>query len=92
MGPVFEGSANAEVAATAAQRPVKIRIIVRADATQFAIRSDDIHLENVIDRHAKAPAEAAESTTQGQPAYAGVRYGAGCSNQAMCHRLRNNFV
>ena len=78
---------DTEIAAAAPERPVKVRVILRTDATQLAVRSNDIHFENIVDRQAKAPAQPAKSSAERQAAHAGVRHAARRCNQSVRHCL-----
>ena len=71
--PEEERRHDAEVAAAAADRPVEIRVLVRAGAHLLAVGRDDVGGEEVVDRQAVLAGQVPEPAAEGQAAHAGGR-------------------
>ena len=69
----LEAGDDAEVAATALERPEQVRVLAGIGMDEPAIGGDDIGRDEVVDAQAVATPEPADPATQGQAADAGVR-------------------
>ncbi len=66
-----EGGHHAEIAATAAQGPEEIGMVVRVDGEELAIGGDDFGGDDVVAAQTEGAHEVAESAAHGEPADAG---------------------
>ena len=64
--PVFEGSNDPEVAATTAERPEQVGVLVLARAEDPAVGRHDVGREQVVEGKAVAGHDPAEAATEGQ--------------------------
>jgi hypothetical protein len=62
---------DAEVAATAADRPEEVGVLVGARADALAVREDHLRLEQVVDREPELPGQVAKSAAEREAADAG---------------------
>jgi hypothetical protein len=78
--PVFDRGDDAEIAAAAAQAPVKIRIFLVARPQEPPIGGDDIKRGHIVTGEAEAAPQPAEAAAERETCRARVRYGArrGC--------------
>lgn len=83
MQLILELGHDSEVAATAADGPGQVGILLIADAANAAVCRDDLRRIQVIDRQAELAIEAAEAAAQRIPADAGVRNRFGCRDQTV---------
>ena len=72
MQAQLEGRDHAEVAATAAQRPVQVRVLVGARADTAAVGEDDLGGDEVVDGHPVAPALVGDAAAERQAGHAGL--------------------
>ena len=82
----FEGGDDAEIAATPADRPEQVGIVVGIDMQAGAVGGDEVGREQVVDGHAVQAAEPAEAAAQGQAGHPGGGVDAQRGGQAI--RLR----
>lgn len=68
-----EAGDGAEVAATAAQSPEEISVLVRPGPPQLPVGGHDVDLLQVVDGPPKLPAEVTETPSEGEPGDAGER-------------------
>jgi hypothetical protein len=82
----FERRHDAEVAATAAQRPQQIWILAGARRDEAAVRTDHVGCDQTVARQAEAASKAAEAAAEGKAADTRLRDSAHRSCQAECLR------
>jgi hypothetical protein len=82
----FELGDDAEVAATAAERPVEVGLFLRGCGDDVAVRGDDLSGHEVVAAEAREPREPPDAATERQPGHAGVADDAAGHRQAVLLR------
>ncbi len=73
MQPEEKGRDDAEVAATAPDRPVEVGVPVRGGTNRLTAREHDLGLEQVVDRETALAGQMPEAATQRETTDAGGR-------------------
>ena len=71
VDPELEGGHHPEVAATAAQRPEQVGVLVLAGHQELAVGGHDIGRDQVVARQPVAAGQVADAAAQGEPTDAG---------------------
>src|SRR5512145_671096 len=87
MNPIFEGRSHAKIATPAAHRPEQVIVFVGARLHDLALRGNDVHRKEVVERETILAHQPAQSSAEGKPRNASGGYDAAGGGQAVDLRL-----